>query len=88
MFLISTVGRLFTKIDIFVMNDYSLQLVGGSTVIVNPDPAEPRNIWETPTNLMYIARKYPDALAYLLLTICMSITQSSSILKTLTRPSF
>ena len=41
-------------------------------VDLNPGPAEPRNIWETLTNLLCITRKYPDALADLLMTICMS----------------
>ena len=35
----------------------------------NPGPAERRNIWATPTNLLCIARKYLYALSDLLINI-------------------
>ena len=39
---------------------------------INPGPAEPRNISATQTKMLYIAWKYLDALADLLMTISQS----------------
>ena len=40
--------------------------------LVNPGPAETRNIEATLTNLLFVAWKYPDALADLMMTILLS----------------